>query len=488
MTTWLAFDIGTTGAKAALIRVHGDELNILRTAHHEYPTTADDGGIIEQSARDWWAAACAAARDLEPLEADAIALTGQMQDLILLDAEGEPIRPAILYSDTRAYTEAEWINARLGRERLAHLTGYDQEAGGLLAKLRWLIAHDPTALNNAAHLLVGAADVIANRLTDQFVTDITTAGTTGLLSLETRTWLKAEILDQIGLAYLTRLLPDLVPGGTQIGGVGEMAALAMGIRAGIPVHLGPGDAGAATLGIGAGTPGAPYAYIGTSGWVGYTSSERGDPAQGVWTLAHPDPALMICVAPLLTAGGNLDWARQAFGYADHDEMIEAALTAEPTSLIYLPYLNGERSPIKDPFARGAFIGLSERHTAADMARAVLEGVVFAYRHGLDALVREPVTMLTVTGGGTRSEGLVGLIADVTGLPVRIPEDATNTGLRGAVLAARVARGERATWRVADAAVAAAFAPNESKRDPYARKYAWFREAYPALQGLFRKMA
>ncbi|MBK8023848.1 MAG: hypothetical protein IPK19_21040 [Chloroflexi bacterium] len=488
MMIWLALDIGTTGVKAALIRVQGDALHLVRSAGHEIPTATEEGGIIEQSARDWWAAACAATRDLSPVEAEAIAITGQMQDLILLDADGEPIRPVILYSDTRAHAEADWINEQIGRERLAAITGYDQEAGGLLAKLRWLMAHDPTALNNAAHLLMGGADVIANRLTDHFATDLTTAGTTGLLDLEARDWLPRAVLEPMGLAHLARLLPALVAGGAQIGVVGRMGALAMGVREGIPVHLGPGDAGAATLGIGAGMPGKPYAYIGASGWVGYTSTQRGDPAQGVWTLAHPDPGLVICVAPLLTAGGNLDWARQAFGFPDHDTMIETALGAEPTHLLYLPYLNGERSPIKDPFARGVFVGLNDRHTSADLARAVLEGVAFAYRHGVDALVREPVESLAVTGGGARSGGLVGLIADVTGLPVSIPDDAANTGLRGAVLAARVARGERAGWHLADAPVAAAFQPDGSHQALYERKYAWFREAYPALQGLFRKMA
>lgn len=484
---WLALDIGTTETKAGLIEAEGATLRIVRTASAAHETQTAEGGVIEQDANGWWSAACKAARELDAAEADAIALTGQMQDVILVDIDGEPIRPAILYSDSRAHAEAAWINAQVGRERLAHLTGYDQEAGSVLAKLRWLIAHDPTALNHAARMLLGAADVIASRLTNAAASDTTTAGTTGLLDLDSRGWLAAEVLDAMKLAHLSCLFPDVVAGGAQVGTAGRAAALALGVREGIPVHLGPGDAGATTLGIGAGVPGTAYGYIGTSGWVGSTSTQRGDPAQGVWTLPHPDPALLIGVAPLLTAAGNLDWAQAALGVPDIPTLIGIALDAAPSNLIYLPYLNGERSPIKDPFARGAFIGLSQRHQAGDMARAVLEGVALSYRHALDCLFPDhAVESLALTGGGTRSEGFVQLFADVTGVRVTLAHDPANTGLRGAVMAAQVARGERSDYRIAEQGTQT-FTPDAQMSALYARKYGWFKEAYPALKGLYGQM-
>ncbi|MCC6614257.1 MAG: hypothetical protein IT320_12320 [Anaerolineae bacterium] len=481
MTTWLAFDIGTTGAKAALIDAQG---RVIRSAFRGYPTHSAAGGVVEQSARDWWGAACASAREIDASSAEAVVLTGQMQDVILVDQDAQPVYPVILYSDTRAHTETEAIHRELGAERLQEVTGNEQGAGSLLAKLRWLSRFEPGTLTRAVHLLTGAADYIALQLTNKAACDTTTVSTTGLMVLDTRHW-----LTEAGMEAITRLYPDLVPGGTLIGQVHQIGALTMGITAGIPVYLGPGDAGATTLGVGAGMPGVPYGYIGTSGWVAFTSSQRGDPAKGVFTLAHPTNDRTICVAPLLTAGGNLDWIKSVLAEDTHADLIQAALAQPASDLIYLPYLNGERSPISDPFARGAFIGLSAAHTRADLARAVLEGVAFAYRHALDTLIDTPITRLVMTGGGTRSLGWCQMIADVCGVEVALDEDASNVGVRGALLAAQVARGDLPDYALPERdSQATALTPNDALHASYGRKYAWFREGYPALKGLFARMA
>ncbi|MCL4249505.1 MAG: hypothetical protein KJ065_15285 [Anaerolineae bacterium] len=481
MTTWLAFDIGTTGAKAALIDA---QARVLRSAFHEYPTHTASGGVVEQSVREWWRAACAGAREVDGSSADAIVITGQMQNVILLDQDAQPVYPVILYSDTRAHAEAENINQELGAERLQQLTGNEQGAGSLLAKLRWLSRFEPGTLTRAHHLLTGAADYIALQLTGSAACDTTTVSTTGLMVLDTRRWLV-----ETGMESVTRLYPDLIAGGTQVGVVNNIGALAMGIRAGVPVYLGPGDAGATTLGVGAGEPGVPYGYIGTSGWVAFTSRRRGDPTTGVFTLAHPAADRYICVAPLLTAGGNLDWIKGVLTAESHADLIDSALTRPPSDLIYLPYLNGERSPMYDPFARGAFIGLSASHTQADIARAVLEGVAFAYRHALDALIAEPITRLALTGGGTRSLQWCQMIADVCAVEVALDQDAANVGVRGAVLAAQVTRGEMQSYaRQEDANALTLLSPDSTLHTGYTRKYAFFRESYEALKPLFARMA
>jgi xylulokinase len=364
----------------------------------------------------------------------------------------------------------------------------------LLAKLRWLAKHERANLLRAQHLLFGAADVIAYRLTGAAASDTTTASTTGLMQLLAQAWLIIESgglrSDNIAAATgvnVAPMLSRLVAGGAQVGEVGQAAAEALGARAGIPVHLGPGDAGATTLGAGSGELGKLYAYVGTSGWVAYTSSERGDPATGVFTLAHPRPGAYVCVAPLLTAAGNFDWIKGIVGAPSHGGMIEAAVAQPISKLLYLPYLNGERSPFSDPLARAAFIGLSSTHTQADMARAVLEGVAFAYKHALDALVTAPVSRLVLTGGGARSPGWNQMLADVSGVEVALAADAANVGVRGAVLAAQVARGERADYALAELAISASYVPDAARTVAYGEKYAWFRSAYPALKELFQQM-
>ena len=482
--TYLVFDVGTSGTKAVLTDESGA---VLQAAYRAYPTRTFDNGRVEQDADDWWRAACEAARELRAHGADVVALTGQMQDLILLGADGKPLRPVLLYSDTRAHAEATELNEHVGRDRLRELTGNDQEAGSLAAKLRWLEQHEAATLASARYLLLGAADYLAFKLTGRAVCDTTNASSTGLLDLENRTWLDLEKVYALDVA---RLLPKLVKGGAGVGRLSEDGAAALGVRAAIPVHLGPGDAGATTLGAGCGVPGKTYAYVGTSGWVAYSSATRGAPGRGVITLVHPDPGLFVCVAPLLTAGGNWAWLQGLFGAADTGEMVARALARPPGKLLYLPYLNGERSPFSDPFARAAFVGLAPEHTQDDLARAVLEGVAFAYRHALDALVPDAVTALTLTGGGTGSNPFCQLFADVTGVPVEVLAEAATTPAEGAVRAAQVARGDAADYTVepytVEPTVKNVWRPGDTAR--YGEKYELFRAAYPALQPLFARLA
>lgn len=482
MTVWLAFDIGTTGTKAALIDNNGQ---VLRSVYRAYPTHTAQGGIVEQDPALWWQAACDSARELGAESAEAICVTGQMQDLILINAAGEPIRPAILYSDGRAHAQVSHLNAHGDAAMWQALTGNDQGAGSLVAKLYWLAQHEPESLQQAAHLLTGAADLIAYRLTGTAASDTTTASTTGLLDLATRTWIDPALLPD---SQVAQLLPRLVAGGTQIGTLTTSSAGGLGIRAGLPVHLGPGDAGATTLGSGSGVVGVPYGYVGTSGWIAYTTPQRGDPRTGVFTLAHPQPNLYICIAPLLTAGGNFDWARDLFNAESHASLIEAALARPLTNLLYLPYLNGERSPFSDPFARGAFIGLTAGHTAADLSRAVLEGVAFAYHHAVSALLQAPAERLILTGGGTRSPEWCQVLADVTGVRIDIATDAANTGLRGAIVAAEVAQGTRNSYALAVETVGESLLPRKEWTARYAQKERWYLQAYTSLKGLFAQMA
>ncbi len=478
MSVWLGLDLGTTGLKAALLNASGE---ILQSAYRAYPSRSQAPGWVEQQAEDWRQAAQDAVRVLDTSLVTALALTGQMQDVILCDETGRPLRPVILYSDSRAALEAAQLDESVGRARLWRLTGNEQGASGVLAKLRWLAAHEGASLERATHLFLGAAEYLAFLLTGVAASDSTTASTTGLLELASRRWLG---LEQGLPPQALRLLPKLVDGGAEVGALRSALARDWGLKPGLPVHLGPGDAGAATLGAGGGVPKRPYAYLGASGWVAFTSEARAPLQSGVFTLAHPDPQRFICVAPLLSAGGNLDWLLALFGLEDHAALVTEALERPVSSLLYLPYLKGERSPFNDPDARAAFIGLNASHSRGDLARAVLEGVAFAYRHLLDALLEAPPDGLVLTGGGARASLFCQLIADVTGLSVTVLAEAEHVGIRGAVLAAQVWRGEREGYGVLPAARQVLRPQPSALTD----KYELFRQAYPALRPLFQKMA
>jgi xylulokinase len=484
---WLAFDIGTTGAKAALVDSMG---HVLRSVVREYPTHTATGGVMEQDAGDWWAAVCDASRALDARNnVDAIALTGQMQDVILVNAVGDPVRRVILYSDTRAHAEAERVTEKLGADRIRELTGNHQDAGSLLAKLSWLQAHEPDSVEASARLLLGAADFVALKMTGMTTTDTTTASTTGLMNLTTRAALDETVLAELGIGDSTRLLPSITPGGQRIGELTDRAAKALGLPPGIPVHHGPGDAGAATIGAGSGEIGTAYAYLGTSGWIAFTAAERARPGQGVITLAHPAPGRYIQVAPLLTAGGNLEWVRDLFGGDNYDDLISNALGCAPSRLLYLPYLNGERSPFSDPHARGAFVGLQANMSRSDLCRAVLEGVAYAYRHALDALAPKSTTTLTFTGGGTRSRLWCQLFSDIIRLPIAIQADAENVGVRGAILAAQVASAERTIFAAQEfAPIEVILQPDPKNVQHFDQQYRVFRDSYPALKAIFERLA
>lgn len=491
-TSVLAFDVGTTGTKAALLTPGGA---LIQAAYRGYDTVRTAPGVVEQRAQSWWRAVIESSRELGDLTyVEAIVLTGQMQNLTLTDAHSEPLRPTLLYSDTRARDEAKQLTREIAQLQLQRLTGNHQDASSLLAKLLWLKRLEPEVLARAKTLFLGAADFLAAKMTGNRVTDTTTASTTGLMELATRRPLPTEVFRRLGLERVPELLPEFVPGGSRAGALTAAAANVLGARAGVPVYLGPGDAGATTVGAGSGEPGKAYGYVGTSGWVGFSAYGRADPASGAFTLAHPHPDMFFQVAPLLTAGGNLQWIRDLFApgpykaFADDsfDKVVEQALQREPGPLLFLPYLNGERSPIRDRAARGAFVGLSSQTVKADLYRAVLEGVAYSYRHALEALSPGGVDALTLTGGGTRSAAWSALFSTVIGVPVNLIEAPENVGLNGAYHCVRVTEGKQDSYSFSIRG--STFVPGAASRDHYDRMFARYLKLYPSLRETFSELA
>lgn len=479
MTLTLVCDIGTTGTKAAILR----DSTIIASTTHTYPTYQASGGVVEQSVTDWIEAFRSALQTLDDVDqVDSIILTGQMQDVILLDAEANPVAPVILYSDGRAHEYAD----ELDHGALRKLTGNIQDAGSLIAKLQWLNAHDSTLRNKVSHLVFGAADAIAAQLTGEFVTDSTTASTTGLLNLQSRDILDQEQLRDLQLTYWQDVMPRIVAGGSQVGSVQEYAAQQFGIRSGIPVYLAPGDAGSATIGAGSGEIGTAYAYVGTSGWVAFTANEPANPEQDVITLAHPQEDRFIQIAPTMMAAGNLDWICSRLQFDDISATTRAACERDVTPLLYLPYLNGERSPFRDVLARGTFIGLSASTEPLDIIRSVLEGVCFSFRHMLDALAPDNTTTLVLTGGAAQSSSWAQLFADVLGLPIYVLDEADNVGIFGAYQAVQVQSGHAVSYN-RELTHTAIHMPQHDQYQWYSEKYEVFRDMHTLLKPTFARL-
>lgn len=491
MQTIVAIDIGTTGAKVALVARDGQ---ILASGYDAYPTHTGEGNRVEQTPDDWWRATCTALAQLWQTGSDrkaiaAVALSGQMQDLILL-GEHEALGTAILYSDSRAQVEAQMITATVGTEALTQITGNEQGAASLLAKWRWLQRHAAARLAACHKLLLGAHSYIGWRLSGAATCDYTTASTTGLLDLFGNDW-AIPLLRRLELE--TDKLPTLLAADAPIGAITPAAATATGLPAGLPVYTGAGDLAATTVGVGAGEPGRTYCYLGTSGWIATSLAKATpNPSCGVFTLRHPDPTRFIQVAPMLTAGGNLDWVRtQVVGTENYAQLTALADSAPVGShgLLYLPYLAGERSPFCDPQARACYVGISGQTQRSDLVRAVMEGVCFAYRALLEALTAD-VAALYVVGGGAQSTVWMHILADVLGCPVHVVDKPADAAARGAAIIAGRALGWYHSFAPHDDffPVVQTLQPTPSAQKSYQGIYPIFTGLYPQLHAAFSALA
>ncbi len=445
-----AFDIGTSAAKGVLVeRARG----IVHEETRAYPTAYPAAGLVEQDPEDWWRAAhdlCAAfwRAGYAPERVEAVALTGQMQDVILLARDNTALRPAILYSDARAVAQA----ARLRRLLPVDEAGDDLDfvdGTSPLAKLLWLRDHEAGRLDACAHVVFNAKDYIVARLSGARSTDATTAATTGLFDLATGDWRRAwRRLAGIPAAWLPALVAPAAVAGT----VSARGAAATGLPEGTPVYGGMGDAAAATLSAGVTAPGSTYLYLGTSGWAATVTETVGAGGGGVRYLPYVTPGALIKVAPLLNAGGVHRWIVDLLASgpaASHDDVGDAAYAAFERLLVdtpgrgggalFLPYLNGERSPVRETRAMGTFVRLGVGTGRGALGWAALEGVCFALRQVLEAL-GAAAPRVTLVGGMARSPLLHQLIADICAVRVHVRALPAAAGALAAAVPVAVGQG------------------------------------------------
>ncbi|MGB1135263.1 MAG: xylulokinase [bacterium] len=479
-STWLVVDLGTTSIKGGLFHSNGD---LIREAAHPNKPTQTEEGFHHQEIETWWNGFTAVIHDLmsSEVEVQGLVLTGQMQNLIFLDSKSEPLHPIVSYSDQRGADQiASWSAQKSVQEQLLE-TGNEQGPTSLLAKLAWFQQHQPEVLKNTEKIFIGSADYIGYRLTGVSQTDTTTAATTGLMQLSSRTWHTA-LFAELGLDSILPCLPRLVPGGSMLGSLSNEVSEQLKLGAGLPIYLGPGDAGSTTLGAGCGKLGKAYAYCGTSGWVGLTEKRPARLESGAWTLAHPSADLFIQVAPILTAGDNLAWAKDLFGFNSYEEMIQIALEQPTGKLLYLPYLQGERSPFIDPHARGVWLGMNRQTNRASLTRAVLEGTCFAFRHALHAVSEVRVEELILTGGTSRSDSFCQLFSNVLGIPIKVLAEPELTGLRGALVACLPESANP------EPRIQKTYLPSSEQLNNYDGLFQIFLKSYPALRSNFAQLA
>jgi xylulokinase len=451
-------DVGTTGVKAVALSRDGE---VLAVAEEEYPLSLPQPGWAEQDPEDWWRAT---ERALASLGVDraSIGLTGQMHGLVLLDAADTVLRPAILWNDQRTSAECEEIEAAVGRERLLELTGNRALTGFTAPKLLWVRKHEPDVWARAHHVLL-PKDYVRLRLTGERVIDAAEASGTLLFDVAGRRW-SEEVCDALDVPL------DWLPPVRESSEVG-----------------GAGDQQAGAVGVGAVRPGVLSVALGTSGVV-FAPLERyrPEPEGRLHVFCHALPATWEAMGVMLSAAGSLRWLRDVLG-GDYVRLTAEAGEWGPgvEGLTFLPYLQGERTPHADPFARGAFVGLSLSHDRGALVRAVLEGVAYGLRDSLELLRGLGVQPETAraSGGGARSDLWLRIVASVLGVPIE--RTAVEEGAAyGAALLGAVAAGEfadvdeavRVCVRVRDTVE-----PDPEWQAAYEERYPRFRELYPALR-------
>ena len=480
MTYIAAFDAGTTAVKGTLVNEAGE---VVLSRSVELSTLCHDG-FQEQASQDWWEAFCAISRQfteaVPPEDIQGIIMSGQMQDLIPLDADLNPVCPAILYSDGRAEAQATALETRVGSDYFLHTTGNRCDGSLPLPKLMWLKENRPELYARTAHILISSKDYLIVRLTGVCAGDVTACATAGAMDIRRKRW-DEKLLSAAGVD--AKLFPTLYHPHQQVGAVLPEAAAACGYRAGTAVFAGIGDAGATTLASGIREPGQYNINLGTSGWVAAVSDDILLTEAGVFNLAAAAEGCYINVVPFLNAGNVHKWISGVLGHkdgaADYEAVSALLKNSVPGShgVLFLPYLVGERFPVLDPEARGCFFGMTAETTAADIARACLEGVAFSLRQGLEQLPVPPAS-ISLIGGGGREAVWCQILADVLDHDITVLRD---TEFRAAQALAALARQKAGSFALAEEGTV--YHPRSKYEALYTDQYARYQKLYPVLRGL-----
>jgi xylulokinase len=460
----LGIDLGTTEAKAALVGLDGRLLGMGRAA---YPTDLGTDGRAEQDPRDWWAAVAIAVRAAvtaprevraavtAPEDVIAVCGVGQGPTLVAVDGAGDPVRPAITYQDRRAAA------GPAGEFRL-------------LPRMAWLAREEPASVARAAWLLP-SWDALGWWLTGR--------AATSLQAHESP--VDPAALREAGVPE--DRVPGVVRAGSVLGALRTPVASAFGLPAGLPVVAGMNDGIASVLGAGLREPGGAVDTGGTSGGIGICAAAPVT-LPGMYAAPSPLPGRWIVGGAMAATGAAVDWLRTVVlgGAWSADDLFAAAASVAPGAggLVFLPYLAGERAPVFDEAARGAFVGLALAHGGEHLARAVLEGAAFAVRHVAEPFVAAgvPLRELRLAGRPSPGDTWARIKADVLGIPVGIPAIG-DLAVTGAAILAAAGAGAVPSLEAGVASmtsIARRLVPDPVAHARYDELYAVYRGLYPAL--------
>jgi len=490
MKSLMGIDLGTSSVKTVIIDSDG---NLLARASKEYELSIPHPGWAEQDPMEWYHATMETMKDAVAQAGQAagkiqgIGFSGQMHGLVCVDRNNKVVRPAITWVDQRSIAQVERINRTLGKKRLGELTGNPIAAGFLLPSWLWLVENEPETVRDTACIL-SPKDALRFLLTGARGMEPSDASATGLFDTAQRKWsepiLEAFQIDQA-------LFPGIHDSFEVAGRLKKAVAEATGVQTGIPVVFGGADQPVQALSHGIIDPGWLSCTIGTGGQLlAPLQTPAYDPELRVHSFYHVLPDRWYLMAATLAAGLSLRWLRNnLFIGNSYNELADSALEVKDSEgLIFLPHLAGERTPYMDPESKGCFWGITLRHHRGHFIRAVMEGVVFSLRMGLDIIEGTGVQIERViaSGGGTNHPLWLELTANTFNRPI-YQTRTTEAAAHGAAILAGIGTGiypdARAACEQAVHWSEAVVYPQPEEHEKLEEAYTQFQKLYPALKTL-----
>lgn len=475
---YLGVDLGTSSVKLLLADSKG---NILDSASADYPLFFPEKDQSEQNPDDWYGAlvecisALSKRHDVKAIRG--VSFSGQMHGLVVLDKDDKVIRPAILWNDNRTTEECRYLNETVGKDKLLEWTGNVAFTGFTAPKLLWMRKHEPDKFAQIAKIML-PKDYLAYKMSGVFASDVSDNSGTLYFDVKNRCWSK-PMLELIGISE--NQLPVIFDSYQPIGKVCEKFAAATGMSTDTVVVIGGGDQAVGAVGTGTVKDNTMFVSLGTSGVVFVPTAEYAVCTNGGMHMFRHANGRFHVMGCMLTSAGAMKWWVDDILNANFGKVLDEVDENAIDDLIFLPYLMGERSPINDPTAKGAFFGLTLAHKRADVTKAILEGICFGLKDCYEAVrgMGAECSVARVIGGGSRSDKWMQILSDVLGIELRRINTSDGAGL-GAVILAMTGCGEFDSLQTAcDALIhdTDVFRPNKERFELYKEKFGKFKELY-----------
>lgn len=491
MVYYLGIDVGTSSVKSLLMRADGV---IIGTSQKEYEIIKIHLDYAEQDMELLWNSTKTTISDLiarypdEMHEIQGISFSGQMHGLVMVDEAGHLLRKAIIWADQRSGSEISKIYSIVGKEKYQSVIMNSLSTGFLVPSLLWVKDHEPEVYEKISCVML-PKDYIRYRMCQTFGTDYSDASGTGILSVADHRW-AYELIDCLG--FRREIFPELHHSTEIAGEISKECSLETGLDQGIKVAYGGGDTMMQAVGNGIVTPGVISANIGTACQL-MASLDKPvcDQQYRTNTFCHVMDGHWILMGANLSGGVSLKWLKKLLNMPSFDKMTELASGVEPGSdgLVFLPYLNGERTPYNDPKAKGIFFGLTLRHGMAHMIRSTMEGIIFNLKSSADIIKEMQISYnkVVASGGAARSQLFLQMEADLLDREIFVNCEKEQACM-GAAITAAVSCGEYADYAEACGSLvkmkSETVLPNPENQKKYEEPYALFCQLYGHNKDLF----